>query len=834
MNLASSFYTNVVEYKGKLLIRGVNNGQSYLSRINYSPKLYLPTKEESKYKTLDGTNLKEKQFDSISKAKHFYSEYSTIPEYKIFGMNRYHYQYIADEYKGEMRWNKDYIKIFTLDIETECEGGFPDPDTAKETIICITIKNHSNKQIITWGTGDFISKKANVTYVKCQNEKHMLLEFLKFWCKNHPDILTGWNVKFFDMPYLMNRMRYIFDNDTINKMSPWNYVNADRIQFGQKNQQFWNILGVSVLDYFDLYRKFTYVRQESYKLNYIAKVELGESKLDNPYETFKDFYTKDYQRFVEYNIQDVELVDRLEDKMKLIELCLTMAYDYKVNYTDVYSQVRCWDTIIYNHLLTKNIQIPPREDQIKDTQYEGAYVKDPQLGLHNWIVSFDLNSLYPHLIMQYNISPETFVGTEPKAVGVENFLDERLNLKWAKDRNVTIAPNGAMFKRDKQGFLPELMEKMYTERVVFKKKSIEAKKEYQKTKDPIYKNEISRCHNIQMAKKISLNSAYGAIGNQYFRYFDVKQAEAITLGGQLSIRWVERDVNRFMNKLLNTDNVNYVVASDTDSIYLKLDKLVEKVCKDKTPQQITDFLDKAAEEKIQKVIDDSFKNLAEYVNAYQQKMIMKREAIANKGIWVAKKRYMMNVFDEEGIRFDIPKLKIMGVEAVKSSTPEVCRGKIKDAIRVIMNDNEDALIKFVTDFKEVFKSLSPEEVAFPRSCNNLSKYTNSSNIYNKGTPIHVKGALIYNHNIYKHKLSAKYPIIKDGDKIKFLMLKQPNVVKDTVISFSTKIPYEFDLHKYVDYDMQFEKTFTDPLRFILDSIGWKLEREATLESFFER
>ena len=437
MNLASSFYTNVVEYKGKLLIRGVNNGQSYLSRINYSPKLYLPTKEQSKYKTLDGTNLKEKRFDSISKAKHFYSEYSTIPEYKIFGMNRYNYQYIADEYKGEIRWNKDYIKIFTLDIETECEGGFPDPDTAKETIICITIKNHSNKQIITWGTGDFISKKANVTYVKCQNEKHMLLEFLKFWCKNHPDILTGWNVKFFDMPYLMNRMRYIFDNDTINKMSPWNYVNADRIQLGNKSNQIWNILGISVLDYFDLYKKFTYVRQESYKLNYIAKVELGEQKLDNPYETFKDFYTKDYQRFVEYNIQDVELVDRLEDKMKLIELCLTMAYDYKVNYTDVYSQVRCWDTIIYNHLLTKDIIIPPREDQVKDTQYEGAYVKDPQLGLHNWIVSFDLNSLYPHLIMQYNISPEMFVGVEPKAVGVENFLDEKLNLKWAKDRNVT-------------------------------------------------------------------------------------------------------------------------------------------------------------------------------------------------------------------------------------------------------------------------------------------------------------------------------------------------------------------------------------------------------------
>ena len=832
MNLASSFYTNVIEYKGKLLIRGVNNGQSYLSRINYSPKLYLPTKEQSKFKTLDGTNLKPKQFDSISKAKHFYSEYSTIPEYKIFGMNRYNYQFIGDEYRDDIRWNKDYIKIFTLDIETECEHGFPDIDTAKESIICITVKNHSNKQILTWGTGDFISKKTNITYVKCQNEKHMLLEFLKFWCKNHPDIVTGWNVKFFDIPYIMNRMRFIFDNDTINKMSPWNYVNADRIQLGKKNQQYWNILGVSVLDYFDLYKKFTYVRQESYRLNYIAKVELGESKLDNPYETFKDFYTKDYQKFVEYNIQDVELVDKLEDKMKLIELCLTMAYEAKVNYTDVYSQVRCWDTIIYNHLLKKNIMIPPREEHDKDTQYEGAYVKDPQLGLHNWIVSFDLNSLYPHLIMQYNLSPETLVGVQPKNMGVENYLNQKFNLQWAKDKNVAVAPNGSMYRRDKQGFLPELMEKMYGDRVVFKKKTIEAKKEFQKTKDPIYKNEISRCNNIQMAKKIALNSAYGAIGNQYFRYFDVRIAEAITLGGQLAIRWVENDVNRFMNKLLNTDNVNYVVASDTDSIYLKLDKLVEKVCKDKSPQQITDFINKAAEDKIQKVIDDSFKNLATYVNAYEQKMFMKREAIANKAIWVAKKRYMMNVFDEEGIRFDIPKLKIMGVEAVKSSTPEVCRGKIKDAIRVIMNDSEDALIKFVADFKEVFKTLSPEEVAFPRSCNYIDKYVDPNSIYKKGTPIHVKGALIYNHHILKNKLQMKYPLIKDGDKIKFLMLRQPNTVKDTVISFATKIPYEFDLHKYVDYETQFTKTFTDPLRFVLDSIGWKLEREATLESFF--
>ena len=827
-----NFYTSVIEFKNKLLVRGVTNGKSYINRFNYQPTLYIPTNTKSKYQTLNGQSLKPKRFGNIYQAKNFFEQYKSMPEYKIYGMNRYPYQYIADEYGEDIKWSKNYIKIFTLDIECECEFGFPDPDIAKEPIICLTVKNHSNKQIITWGTHDFIVKKPNSSYIKCQNEKHLLLEFLKFWSKNHPDIVTGWNVKFFDIPYLMNRMRFIFDNDSINKMSPWNYVNAERIQLGQKNQQYWNLLGISVLDYFDLYKKFTYVRQESYRLDYISKIELGEQKIENPYETFKEFYTKDYQRFIEYNIQDVELVDKLEDKMRLIELCLTMAYDYKVNYIDVYSQVRCWDTLIYNHLRKKDIVIPPREEHEKDAKYEGAYVKDPQLGLHKWIVSFDLNSLYPHLIMQYNISPETLVGVEPSGVNVNNLLSEQLDLKWAKERDVTVAPNGALFKRNKQGFLPELMEKMYTERVVFKDLAIKARKDFQKTNDKIYKNEISRCHNIQMAKKIALNSAYGAIGNQYFRYFDVKQAEAITLGGQLSIRWVEKDVNKFMNKILETKNKNYVVASDTDSIYVEMAPLVDKVCKDKSTQQITDFLNKVSEQKLQIVIDDSFKRLAEYVNAYDQKMIMKREVIANKGIWVAKKRYILNLFDEEGVRYKQPKLKVMGVEAIKSSTPEICRGKIKEAISIIMNKSEEDLIKFVSTFKEEFKKLSPEEVSFPRTCNNVLRYTDNSNIYKKGTPIHVKGALIYNYFLHKHKLEYKYPVIKDGDKIKFLMLKLPNTFKDQVISFSTRIPHEFNIKRYVDYDLQFEKTFTDPLRFILESIGWQLEKEATLESFF--
>ena len=825
-----NFYTSVIEFKNKLLVRGVTNGKSYINRFNYQPTLYIPTNTKSKYQTLDGKNLKPKRFGNIYQAKNFFEQYKSMPEYKIYGMNRYPYQYIADEYGEDIKWSKNYIKIFTVDIECECEFGFPDPDIAKEPIICLTVKNHSNKQIITWGTHDFIVKKPNSSYIKCQNEKHLLLEFLKFWSKNHPDIVTGWNVKFFDIPYLMNRMRFIFDNDSINKMSPWNYVNAERIQLGQKNQQYWNLLGISVLDYFDLYKKFTYVRQESYRLDYISKIELGEQKIENPYETFKEFYTKDYQRFIEYNIQDVELVDKLEDKMKLIELHLTMAYEAKVNYQDCFGQVRIWDTIIFNHLKSKNIVAPAVVESKQSRGYEGAYVKDPVVGFHDWIVSFDLNSLYPHLIMQYNISPETMVGYEPNRVNVENMLNQKSNLSDLDKR--TITPNGAQFRTDKQGFLPELMDKLYKERVIYKDKLAKAKALYQETGDKRLKNEISTNYNIQLSRKIALNSAYGAIGNQYFRYFDVRHAEGITMAGQLTIRWIERDVNEYLNKLLKTKNITYVVASDTDSIYIKLGTVVDKIFKDKSNnKKIVKVLDKFCEEKLQPFIDSSFAKLAKYVKAYDQKMIMKREVIANKGIWTAKKRYILNVFNEEGLNLKEPKLNIMGIEAVKSSTPAPCRVKIKEALKVIMTKDQSALIDFIENFRTYFKKLPPEDIAYPRSCNNLKKYSSTKDIYQKSTPIHVRGALLYNNLLKKNKL-VKYEIIQDGDKIKFIALKEPNSLRENVISFSSRLPKEFKLHQYINYDEMFTKSFLEPLRFIVKAIGWDFERKATLDEFF--
>jgi len=827
-----NFYKNVIEHKGKLLVRGIHKGQEYKEKLNFGPTLYALTQEHSQYKTLQGQYLKPIEFTSIDAARKFRKEVATANS-PIYGLERYHYQYIGQEHPEDIQWDKDLIKIFTLDIETTCENGFPDVENPIEEIICLTVKNQSNKQIITWGVGDFHTDRTDITYIKCKHEKELMFEFMKFWIKNHPDVITGWNTKFFDLPYLMNRLKLIAGDKVANRMSPWNLAHREEITVRGRTQTVYNLYGIAMLDYLDLYKWFIPTRQESYKLDFIGELELGKSKNENPHDTFKEFYEKDFQKFIDYNIQDVEIVDALEDKLGLIDLSLTVAYDSKVNYDDIFSQVRVWDTLIANHLMQKNICVPPREEHSKETKYEGAYVKEPILGGHDWIVSFDINSLYPHIIIQYNISPEKILGESGQGVDVNRMIDMKIPLNYLKTEGACITPNGAKFKNDSQGFLPEMMEKMYNDRVTFKQRMIKAKQEYQKNPSKELTREIARCHNIQWSKKIALNSAYGAVGNQYFRYYDVRQASGITTAGQFIIRFIEKKVNEYLNSVLQTkDHVDYIVASDTDSIYVRFGKLVEKTCQGKTNEQITDFLNKVCEQKLEPYIAKCFDELADYSNAFKNAMVMKREVIANKGIWVAKKRYMLNVLDEEGVRLAEPKLKLMGIEAVKSSTPQVCRGKIKEAIKIIMSKEQSDLHKFIADFKKEFLTLKPEMIAFPRSCNNIKKYASHSDIFIKGTPIHVKGALIYNHQLKNLNLGMKYPYIQDGDKIKFLKLKEANPFKFDVISYMSTLPTEFKLKEYVDYEIQFQKTFLDPMRFILDAINWKAEPVASLESFF--
>ena len=569
-------------------------------------------------------------------------------------------------------------------------------------------------------------------------------------------------------------------------------------------------------------------------MDYIASVELGQKKLDHSeFDTFKDFYTNGWQKFVEYNIIDVELVDRMEDKMKLIELAITMAYDAKVNYNDVFFQVRMWDAIIYNYLKKRDIVIPlSKERSDKDSKYAGAYVKEPIPGKYDWVVSFDLNSLYPHLIMQYNISPETLRDTRHPTATVDKILNEELTFEMYKDN--AVCANGAMYRKDVRGFLPELMEKIYKDRTIYKKKMLAAKQDYEKTPSKSLEKEIARCNNIQMARKIQLNSAYGAIGNQYFRYYKLANAEAITLSGQVSIRWIENKMNGFLNKILQTEGEDYVIASDTDSIYLNLGPLVDKFLSNKSDDKtaVVALLDKICQDKLEPFIEQSYQNLANYVQAYEQKMIMKRENIAERGIWTAKKRYILNVWNSEGVQYNEPKLKMMGIEAVKSSTPAPCRTMIKEGLKLMMNGTEEDVIDFIDKCRVDFKNLPPEEIAFPRSVSDVVKYKSHSDIYVKGTPIHCRGALLFNHYIKQKKLTNKYSLINNGEKIKFIYLKKPNIIQENVISFIQDFPTELNLDKYIDYDLQFEKSFVEPLKAILDAIGWNVEKTVNLELFF--
>ena len=828
------FYKNVEQVGNKILVRAHENGTDVQYREDFKPSLFVSSnKEVTDYKSLDGRPLRRVMPGSIADCRNFVQQYADIDEFEIHGNTRYLYQYINEKYPGdEIKFDSSLIRVFTIDIETAAENGFPDIQSADQEILLISLRDSFTNRITVWGSKAFPNEDRQVDYIHCDDETKLLHSFLGWWQENFPDVITGWNVQLFDIPYICRRMNRMLGDKYTKMLSPWKMVSDREIYIKGRKQIAYDIPGISCLDYLELYKKFTYTNQESYRLDHIAFVELEQKKLDHSeFDTFKEFYTNDWHKFVEYNIHDVRLVDRLDDKMKLLELAFTMAYDAKVNFEDVYSQVRMWDAIIYNYLEKQKIAIPPKQNSHKDAQYAGAYVKEPIPGMYDWVVSFDLNSLYPHLIMQYNLSPETLLPRR-SSVNVDMLLDKDFDTSDLVGE--TLCANGTHYTTKEQGFLPKLMEKIYQDRTIYKKKMLAAKQQYEKTPTIELKKEIARCNNIQMARKIQLNSAYGAIGNEHFRYYKLEIAEAITLSGQLSIRWIEKKMNEYLNKLLSTKKEDYVIASDTDSIYLNLGPLVNKFFSAKSGDKtaIVGILDKICQEKLEPFIECSYQELSDYLAAYDQKMKMKRENIAERGIWTAKKRYILNVWDSEGVRYAEPKMKIMGLETARSSTPAYFRDKLYQAFKIIITKTNDDIIEFIDEIKVDTREQNYLDIAFPRGVNGLDKYRNGTDIYAKGTPIHVRGALLYNHYVRRNKVENKYPVIQEGEKIKFLYLKTPNPIGENVISFFQQLPKEFNLEKYVDYQRQFEKSFFDPLRNVLESIGWQSEKRGNLMSFF--
>jgi len=835
----AQFYTNVLQYGNKILVRETQNGKKQTHKIDFRPTLFIKAKTESKYKSLFGDNLDPMTFGDINDAKEFLGKYKGVENFPIFGNESFAYQYITENYPRDVEYDISQLTILTLDIETGSENGFPSVDNPIEEVLLITVQDNVTKKITTFGAKKFdvnnikhISNKNNFEYIKCRDEMDLLSTFLRFWQMASPDIVTGWNTSFFDLPYLTQRIRRVLGEDRVKDLSPWRIIRDRTITMNGRDNLSVDIFGVSNLDYLDLYKKFTYSAQESYKLDYIAQQELGRKKLETSYETFREHYTEDWQSFVEYNVIDVELVDALEDKMKLIELIITMAYDAKCNFTDIFSAVRTWDCILYNHLWNKNIIVQPKENKEGRT-IVGAYVKEPVPGKYDWVVSFDAASLYPSIIMQYNMSPETMVEDATLNIMPEKLLAGETNhVDALHSRGVAMAANGFCYTHERQGLFPEIVEKIFSERVFYKKKMIEAQKEYEKTKDAQLVKAISKYNNIQMARKIQLNSLYGAWANQYFRFYDDRIAEGITLTGQYIIQHIGRALNEYLNKTCGTENVEYTFYSDTDSCYITLDGLVQKHFSHLDKNKIVDVIDQFCKDKIAQVLSKACQQIMDVTHGYVSKMEFKREVIADRAIWVAKKRYALNVYDSEGVRYKEPKLKVQGLEIVRSSTPGNVREYLRNAVKMTLTKTQGEIQEYISDLEKKFFQMAPEDIAFPRSANNLRKYQSGASIYQKATPMHVRGALLYNHYVKLKKIDKKYELIREGDKIKYLYLKEPNIIQENSIAFATTLPKELDLHKYVDYHTMFEKSFLEPMRPILDCMGWSTRKVATLDDLF--
>ena len=846
-SMSSKFYTYAQCYGQSVLTRGYDNGIPFTEKVAFKPTLYIKSDKPSKYKSLyDSSPLSPVKFDSIREMKDFIERYDGVDGFEVNGFPKAEYQWINENYKGDIDYNMADVNILFLDIETVDENDpkqkFPDIQLAEIPIVLISLYGSKDKNPIVLGLKDYDPDGEDIQnwrlkhdcpeddfeYIKFDSEKELLKYFVCYNQLHKFDVWSGWNSEGFDTPYIVNRIHNLFDEKMVKNLSPFGIVRDSTIEIRGKEVMTYDIYGIVMLDLLELYKKLgTYSAKESYALGAIAELELGETKVELPGISFWDNYVNFPNLFVRYSMVDTMLVQKLNNKMQLIELAFSIAYMYHCNIQDVFRTVVPWEVFIFNHLESKNIVMPPKQANTEGAVI-GGWVKDPVVGMHGWVLTLDFKALYPSVIRQWNISPETF---HPAAF--EFTIDDVINktkvfldaVDHAKSLNLTLCANGTMFSKDHYGFFPTMMTELGTGRDAAKKTMLEYEKEYQRTHDESITPNISNFNNRQLALKTGGNSGYGATGQSGFYFYDPRISNAITLTGQLSDQHLAHCINKKLNAILKTSEVDYVIYGDTDSLFVSVHTLVEKFYPNKTVSETTNFLDNFAKTVLQPVINASVDELFESMNAYTKVMASKREAIASKTLLRAKKNYAMYVHNSEGVAYDPPKLKVQGLEIVRASTPKACKKWLKECVQMMFENTEMEFRDRYLTIKDEFYKLNPEEISFPRGLNDMDKWADKKTVYKKKTPIHVRGALLYNKHIEEDALN-------NSDKIKFCYLKVPNTIRENVISYPTAIKFPESLVKFIDKDTMFEKTFASPLRSLTDPAGWQLEEVASLEDFF--
>lgn len=844
------FYTNVVQNGNKILFRGYKDGKSILKKIDYQPCIFIES-ENGNFKSLLGDKkLDRNRFESISQMKDFIANMQDIDNMKLYGTRKCVTQFISETFKGDMKYDAESIKIVSIDIETTTDHGFIDTKNTPESILLITLKDFTSKEIITFGSFDFefdkeriqdilekqnsnidISRLEKFKYIKCENEKELLTKFVEFWSNNYPDIITGYKINLFDIPYITNRVAIVLGKTYYKLLSPWGLISEGEININDNINVTYNWQGIASLDYKDLYEKYSYKSLENKKLDTVAKEELNRSKLTTEHKSFKDFYTKDPYTFVLYNIIDVDLIDELEEKMNLIGLVLSLSYFSKSNYEDVFSVIALWESILYNTFISeKVVSLLPNRNET-DSNLLGGYVADIDAGVHEWCVAYDATSLYPSIIMALNMSPETLVESPILKKNdfsmIMKFFERDVDVSELVKKNLSIAANGQTFNNATRGWFPIMTENLFKGRSSDKKLMLKLEASGDTSKEVL--KQITSLNLSQLAKKVLLNSLYGALANKYFSLYDPRIAEAITTTGQLLIINASKRFDDEVRKEYSTDGCYY---SDTDSMHIELKEYVEKNFCGLEHRETCKRLSDYCESYISPLIKDICDDMSKYLNFYDpSKISFKREFIASKGIYTAKKRYCLYVYNSEGVEYDPPKIKIIGLEIVRSSTPNVAKIAMKDAVKIMLTSTNEKLYDYIEKFQSSWNSYSYDEIGCPGSANNLLKFQDDLSIYKSGTPMHIKGALMFNHLLKKSNVKMVEHIC-EGDKIKYLVLKEKNPFRVNCIAYKDSIPEEFGIIKYIDYDIMFNKAFSRPLSAIADAAKMELTRKSNLSDLF--